>query len=361
MTEPEQTEVIMRHHNLAAALAAFQADRPTLTKTNPVDVIKEGRKLYSYSYADLADVEEVVLPLLGAHGLAWHCHTEAAGREMRLVCTLEHESGDMRSSAFPLDVKLTDPQGMGSYLTYFQRYALMMMTGVHAAGEDDDGQRAQAVGRQEPEHRRQDRPDPGPGTRQGGADEAAKALVNSPLDRLPQIWERVIANGVAGNTLSPQTKQGFRDYLAGQDIDPVSTVGIMASMVADGSVRAVAAFRLAREASEAVTEQQAAAVDKAYMAMCRADQQFSGLRVPGGDTLGDYVALHAAAKRREPWDATPQERQANSDPEVTPGPPWAHDATDQVAVDHDSEFPGGDDDAAEPDGYSGRPAALEGT
>lgn len=337
---------------LAAALAAFQADRPSLTKTNTADVIKEGRKLYSYTYADLADVEETVLPMLGAVGIAWYCHTEAINGAMSLVCTLEHESGDRRSSVFPLQVKLTDPQGLGSYLTYFQRYALMMMTGVHAAGEDDDGQRAQASGRQEPQERQErrevERPDPGPGTRQGGANDAAKAIIAASAEKLPEIWERVVALGIADNRLSPQTSRSMMAHLESLGIPEDTVAGQMMTYLVDANLRAIAAFQLARLARQAGTAEGTAEVDKAYMAMCQMDVLFGALRIPGGDKLGDYLALRTASSRS-----------ADSEPDQRQDPPWVTSA--DVPYGHLENGPDVSaydaDDAEDND----RPAVLEGT
>lgn len=349
--------------NLAAALAAFQADRPSLTKTNTADVVKEGRKLYSYQYADLADVEETVLPMLGAVGIAWYCHTEAINGAMSLVCTLEHESGDRRSSVFPLQAKLTDPQGLGSYLTYFQRYALMMMTGVHAAGEDDDGQRAQASARQEPAERREtERPDPGPGTRQGGANDAAKAIIAASAEKLPGIWERVVALGIADNRLSANTGRSMMAHLDSLGISEDTVAGQMLPGLEDRNLRAIAAFQLVRLARQETTAEGTAKVDKAYMAMCQMDISFAALRIPGGDKLGDYLALRTASARA-----------ADSEPGYRSDPPWVTSADvpygqlengpDVTAYDADdaeaNDIGYGDDTEGHPG--DNRAAVLEGT
>ena len=343
---------------LAEALAAFQATRPKLEKTNTATVTPRDNPAsrYSYQYADLADVEETVLPLLGAVGLAWTCNTELAAGSFVLVCSLVHgASGEIRSSVFPLP-GAGNPQALGSALTYFKRYALMMATGVSAAGEDDDGQRAQhsAQRRDEPRRQPQDRPDPGPGTRQGSADDAARAITRVGVAGLPELWERVTALGVAANKLSPRTAQALSDYLAAQDLPPETIPGQMAPHLVQGSLRALAAFVLARAASEALNEHEAHEVLSAYTAMVRTDQQFAAVRIPGGDTLGDYITLAAAALGAG-------DREANSDPERNPTPPWESDAgaTGYDADDAEQHWAGGDDTEGHPG--DNRAAVLEGT
>lgn len=126
-----------KHENLAAALAAFQADLPAVHKGASGQV--QGRK--DYRYADLADINGVVLPLLGRHGLSFSAKPtlNAAGRFV-LAYTLRHSSGELDAGEYPLPEDVT-PQQMGSAQTYARRYAIQAMTGV-APDEDDDGQAA---------------------------------------------------------------------------------------------------------------------------------------------------------------------------------------------------------------------------
>lgn len=358
MAEPEKTEVIMAHPNLAAALAAFQNMRPDLAPTAEARIPpKDGKSGYSYRYATLADVERAVLPPLGAVGLSWHCKTTMGDRGMLLVCALMHESGEALESVFPLP-NPGNPQAFGSLLTYFKRYALMMATGVSAAEDDDDGAAAQQASqrRQEPQERpAQQRPDPGLGTRQGSANEAAKAILAARVDKLPSIWEQIQANGLGDWKVSNDTAQAMADFLAGLKLAPETIPGQMEPHLPGASLRGVAAFSLARAAQEAPSYAVAADADKAYTTLVRMDEKFAALRVPGGDKLGDYIALNAAA-RREPWDG--QDRERNSDPEQNDSPPWKVDADPPYGKQEQApDISGYDDEGDEGD----RPAVLEGT
>lgn len=136
MTEKPETPV----SHLATALAAFQAALPSVHKGASGQV--QGRK--DYKYADLADINGVVLPLLGKHGLSFSAKPtlNAAGRFV-LAYTLRHSSGEQDTGEYPLPEDVT-PQQMGSAQTYARRYAIQAMTGV-APDEDDDGRGVSAA------------------------------------------------------------------------------------------------------------------------------------------------------------------------------------------------------------------------
>lgn len=128
-----------QHESLAAALAAFQAEIPTIRKGNTATV-KSDKGNYSYDYADLADVTEVVLPLLGAHGLAWiTVPTFDDVRGFGLHYELRHETGESISGVYPLPAPSAAAQSIGAAITYARRYTLCAVTGVAPGGDDQDG------------------------------------------------------------------------------------------------------------------------------------------------------------------------------------------------------------------------------
>jgi len=118
---------------LAEALAALQADPPTLTKN------KAG---HQSKYADLVQVNEQVLARLNSLGVIYTCAPGLVEDKFVLEYELRHvTSGETKSGRYPL--KLADnPQQMGSAITYARRYVLLALTGVAAEDEDDDGQAA---------------------------------------------------------------------------------------------------------------------------------------------------------------------------------------------------------------------------
>lgn len=122
----------LKHPNLAAALAAFQADLPHVGKgsINPH---------FKSKYADLADVVSAVLPKLAAQGLAWVTMPTMLDGSFVLAYRLVHEGGESIEGSYPLGQG--NAQQRGSEITYARRYTLAAVTGI-APDEDDDGNAA---------------------------------------------------------------------------------------------------------------------------------------------------------------------------------------------------------------------------
>jgi hypothetical protein len=163
------------HKNLATALAAFQVDLPKLIKDEKAKVkgtTKEGRDYdRSYGYADLAQVCETVLPVLGKYGLSITSKTawmsDGASIQFALEVSLLHgESGERETAIWPLpDPRRVGPQDLGSAITYGRRYLTLALTGTFPSGEDDDGAKAQQSARgdwesAQPRQQRQEAPAP---------------------------------------------------------------------------------------------------------------------------------------------------------------------------------------------------------
>lgn len=123
---------------LAEALIEFQKDLPSvgLDGENPH---------FKSKFATLGNVTKEVLPKLTANGLSYSVGSFVENGTLILDARLLHESGEFRSMHFPITA--TDPQKVGSAVTYYRRYALAALTGV-VADVDDDGNTAsqQTVG-----------------------------------------------------------------------------------------------------------------------------------------------------------------------------------------------------------------------
>lgn len=122
--------------SLAKALAAFQAEMPTVAKSKTAKVGQ-----YSYTYAGLAEVSHVGLPLLSKHGLAFSCCPRRTDSGYELAAFLMHESGEEKEGSLPISGGT--PQQLGSAITYARRYLFGSMTGL-VTEDDDDGQIAAA-------------------------------------------------------------------------------------------------------------------------------------------------------------------------------------------------------------------------
>lgn len=121
-----------KHATLVEALAAFQADLPdvTLDGVNPH---------FKSKYATLAGITKKVLPVLTEHGFAFSVGSFVDNGTLVLDAHLIHETGESRSAQFPITE--TNPQKVGSAVSYYRRYALSALTGI-VADEDDDGNTA---------------------------------------------------------------------------------------------------------------------------------------------------------------------------------------------------------------------------
>lgn len=126
---------------LAEALARVQAKLPHVGKDKTAQV-KSEKGSYSYSYADLADIAQALMPLLAAEGLAWTARPtlDEHGRFVLAYSLIHGPSGEREDGSYPLpDPGRATPQQVGSAITYGRRYCLTAVTGMVVGGEDDDG------------------------------------------------------------------------------------------------------------------------------------------------------------------------------------------------------------------------------
>ena len=115
---------------LYQALAAFQHEVPP---------IHQGTKGYNYTYATLAEIFEVINPLLADHNLGFTQLIE--GRSLRTVI-FHTETGQSIEGCVDIPEGVTlkgqnEFQTMGSALTYLRRYSLSAALGL-VTDEDND-------------------------------------------------------------------------------------------------------------------------------------------------------------------------------------------------------------------------------
>lgn len=161
------------HTSLHSALAAAQADLPHIGKDSRADTGK-----FSYAYAGLPVVNAALLPHLASHGLSWTVCPDA--EQGIAVGTLTHGTTDQSVSAsWPLP-KTSDPQQLGSALTYARRYLLLSIVGA-APDDDDDGAAAKQASRRPAAKPRDD------GNAQQREDEYRSVLADMPADFVETI------------------------------------------------------------------------------------------------------------------------------------------------------------------------------
>lgn len=169
----EQSESIA---GLAAALVAAQHDirNPVKDCVNP---------FFKSRYADLASVRDAVVPVLAQHGLAVVQMPCVLGVAPALASTLVHKSGEWMRSVMLLNAVKSDPQGMGSAITYARRYALQSIAGV-AAEDDDDGNAGSEPPRQQAKSAAPSPPAPAP---------PSTAMLKDAMQRKGWAWKSVLA------------------------------------------------------------------------------------------------------------------------------------------------------------------------
>lgn len=100
-------------------------------------------------YADLPSVHHSSRALLAKNGL---CVCQIINNH-ELVTILGHSSGQYLTGVLPLSPQRQDPQSLGSFISYMRRYAEMAIIGQSAEEEDDDGNEAGRIHKNEPESR----------------------------------------------------------------------------------------------------------------------------------------------------------------------------------------------------------------
>lgn len=115
---------------LIQAIAEFQKSAPIILKsaTNP---------FFKSKYADLPAVWHTIKDLMADNGLAVvNLNVIIEGLEY-LETRIYHTSGEYLSSVSRLSPVKSDPQSVGSAITYMRRYALMSLLGLVADDDDD--------------------------------------------------------------------------------------------------------------------------------------------------------------------------------------------------------------------------------
>ncbi len=138
-TVPTEQSTPAPINELAAALAKAQA-----TMTHPIKKNTAGSGSFSYTYADLPAVIDVVKEAFSKHGLSFtqFPSVKVATKEVEVLTLVMHSSGQYLGSRLAMGITDIKPQTIGSAITYARRYALSAMAGI-AAETDDDGNTAQ--------------------------------------------------------------------------------------------------------------------------------------------------------------------------------------------------------------------------
>lgn len=175
----------MTDQNIWQALAAFQAEMPTVGKdsTNPH---------FRSKYADIATITKIVMPILNKHGLVYSCQPERSDGQWMVTAELRHAAteGVIRGSLPMVGAKMQD---FGSSLTYARRYLLGCLTGV-VTDDDDDGNHANTQ--------------PSARSRVPSRDWITEARSASDVDTVRDLWQQARADHAPDYVLAEITSIG---------------------------------------------------------------------------------------------------------------------------------------------------------
>lgn len=93
---------------------------------------------FKSSYASLSNILDCIEEPLSSNGLTILQFPE---KDFELITRLQHESGEFFESSYTMIPAKTDPQSIGSLITYQRRYALGAILNLNI-DEDDDGNAA---------------------------------------------------------------------------------------------------------------------------------------------------------------------------------------------------------------------------
>lgn len=187
---------------------------------------KDAENLFTKSwYASLKSVMAACRDALLDNGI-WLCQypvpVDAPGC-LGLMTKLTHaESGQWQSSLAVVPMPKTDPQGMGSAITYARRYALTAMLGM--VTDDDDGEGAKSVQKSESRAKRatnrsQTLKAHNPNTSQGGDNFNASEDLAAKFEKLPQLegiaYQIVTAQDGRNCIIATGNTQSRKEVLSG--------------------------------------------------------------------------------------------------------------------------------------------------
>ena len=116
---------------IATALSEAQGEFPIIPK-------ESSNPFFKSKYAELSTIVRTVQPVLRKHGLSVTQLTEDGESGITVRTMLMHKSGEYISGTLKMQPVKSDPQGIGSAITYARRYGLSAILGI-ATDDDDDG------------------------------------------------------------------------------------------------------------------------------------------------------------------------------------------------------------------------------
>ena len=141
-------ETLTDERAFAHAMADFYKNPPRIIKNRLAEMLKDGRKLYEYNFADLDAYATAAQAALAERGITWSFPFSETNGIITVSCILRyglyaHTPTSMSSPADQTGGK-NGIQAKGSTLSYLERYTLCGATGLTAGMPDNDGKMIEA-------------------------------------------------------------------------------------------------------------------------------------------------------------------------------------------------------------------------
>lgn len=125
-----------------AAMARMQTEMPSIAERGEIKVNNQVRS----KYATFEDINDVVKPIMQAHGFAISFRVDHEPNQIKVTGVLMHQAGHREQTAMvlPLDTSgsKNSVQAVGSSVSYGKRYVMSALLNITTRGEDDDGHAA---------------------------------------------------------------------------------------------------------------------------------------------------------------------------------------------------------------------------
>jgi len=139
VSDLEKLLILKAKRSFQEALLAFQSEDIIIPR-DAKGVDKEGKH---YSYSLLPTIRKAIQPFLLKHGFTYHWQFDRDDEYVACKCIITHTDGHIIVSTMKAEAddtaSMTDLQGIGSTMTYLQRYTLVAVLGLTSVDTDDDG------------------------------------------------------------------------------------------------------------------------------------------------------------------------------------------------------------------------------
>lgn len=141
MSLQERWEANQARKAFDEAMAAAKAEIPVIVKNRTVDFTSQKGRT-NYRHEDLAEIARTVDPILSKYGLSYRFRVSSNINEPIMVtCIISHRLGHSEETTLTAgrdeSGNKNSIQGVGSTITYLQRYTLKAALGLAASNDDD--------------------------------------------------------------------------------------------------------------------------------------------------------------------------------------------------------------------------------